>query len=458
MNTQNNSKKNVLIIDDEPDICQLAEITLTRMGLHTQSAHDLKTAKRLLNSHSFDLCLTDMNLPDGNGIDLVEYIQQNFTQTPVAVITAYGNMESAVRALKAGAFDFVAKPVDLTVLRNLVNSAITLPDVSTPPLAQSNETQLLGNSKVMQVLKAKIAKLSRSQAPVFIHGESGCGKELSAQLIHQQGSRSNKPFIAVNCGAIPAELMESEFFGHKKGSFTGATIDKDGLFMAASGGTLFLDEVADLPLQMQVKLLRAIQEKAIRPVGDHNELPVDVRILSASHKDLTKLVAEGKFREDLYYRINVIELEVPSLKQRPEDIPNLVAHFIIRLANKSQITPLPNISHDAMTALEQYSYPGNVRELENILERAIALIDSNTITIDDLNLSIHPTSETLTPDKNNEARTSPENVSSLLLAEQEKEVITHALEKTRWNKTAAANLLGITLRQLRYRLKKFGIE
>ncbi|MCW8853607.1 MAG: sigma-54 dependent transcriptional regulator, partial [Gammaproteobacteria bacterium] len=314
---ENNSIKKALIIDDEPDICQLAEITLNRMGLETRSANDINTGKKLLQSESFDLCLTDMNLPDGDGIDLVSYISDNFPNMPVAVITAYGNMESAVRALKAGAFDFVSKPVDLQILRNLISSAIKLPRETAELFnPETTKSQILGNSAVIQNLRQKISKLARSQAPVFIHGESGCGKELAARLIHEQGARAENPFIAINCGAIPSELMESEFFGHKKGSFTGAASDKEGLFMAANQGTLFLDEVADLPLHMQVKLLRAIQEKAIRPVGEHEEKPVDVRILSASHKNLAELVKQGKFREDLFYRINVIELEVASLKDR----------------------------------------------------------------------------------------------------------------------------------------------
>ncbi|MCW9003622.1 MAG: sigma-54 dependent transcriptional regulator, partial [Gammaproteobacteria bacterium] len=333
---ENNSIKKALIIDDEPDICQLAEITLNRMGLETRSANDINTGKKLLQSESFDLCLTDMNLPDGDGIDLVSYISDNFPNMPVAVITAYGNMESAVRALKAGAFDFVSKPVDLQILRNLISSAIKLPRETAELFnPETTKSQILGNSAVIQNLRQKISKLARSQAPVFIHGESGCGKELAARLIHEQGARAENPFIAINCGAIPSELMESEFFGHKKGSFTGAASDKEGLFMAANQGTLFLDEVADLPLHMQVKLLRAIQEKAIRPVGEHEEKPVDVRILSASHKNLAELVKQGKFREDLFYRINVIELEVASLKDRTEDIPVLADFFLQQLSQQS---------------------------------------------------------------------------------------------------------------------------
>ena len=384
MNT--NTTKKALIVDDEPDLCQLAEITLTRMGLDTRTANDVSTAKSLLSSEHFDICLTDMNLPDGNGIELVEYIQLNFPKIPVAVITAYGNMESAVRALKAGAFDFVSKPVDLQVLRRLVTSAIKLPEPEAEYSASTSENKLFGESETIQALRKKISKLARSQAPVFIHGESGCGKELAARLIHEQGARSDKAFIPVNCGAIPGELMESEFFGHKKGSFTGASMDKEGLFKAADGGTLFLDEVADLPLQMQVKLLRAIQEKAIRPIGEHQEQGIDVRILSASHKNLEKLVKEGKFREDLYYRINVIELDVPSLKEHPEDIPILVDHLMKKLVAKSGLDTVPALNPEALTALAGYSFPGNVRELENILERAIALAENHVIDAEDLHL------------------------------------------------------------------------
>ena len=450
-----NTLKSVLVIDDEPDICELAEITLSRMGLKAQTANDVATAKQLLASESFELCLTDMNLPDGNGIELVEFIQKNHPQTPVAVITAYGNVESAVRALKAGAFDFVSKPIDLQVLRNLVNSAMKLPTAIHPATATENtgKTRLLGESPVIQTLRSKIDKLARSQAPVFIHGESGCGKELVAQLIHQQGARAEHPFIPVNCGAIPSELVESEFFGHKKGSYTGATADKEGLFKAADKGTLFLDEVADLPMQMQVKLLRAIQEKAVRPVGDQHEFKVDVRILSASHKNLAELVKHGEFREDLYYRINVIELGVPSLKNRPGDILILTTHLMTRLAKKSGLNSVPRISSDASDALENYHFPGNVRELENILERAIALTDSDIIEIDDLQLPELKLSNTQPSSNQNKA-----NEKNLNLKEKEKDVIIEALEQNRWNKTAAAKQLGLTLRQLRYRLEKFDIE
>ncbi|VAW56645.1 Type IV fimbriae expression regulatory protein PilR [hydrothermal vent metagenome] len=456
-----NTLKSVLVVDDEPDICELAEITLSRMGLQTQSANDLTTAKKILASQHFDLCLTDMNLPDGNGIELIEFIQKNNPQTPVAVITAYGNMESAVCALKAGAFDFVSKPIDLQVLRKLVSSAIKLPQTGSATTSDENTgpIKLLGESNIMQALRKKINKLARSQAPVFIHGESGSGKELVAQLIHQQGSRADKPFIPINCGAIPSELVESEFFGHKKGSFTGASSDKNGLFKAADEGTLFLDEVADLPMQMQVKLLRAIQEKTIRPIGAHQEYIVDVRILSASHKNLADLVKQGNFREDLYYRINVIELNVPALKNRPGDITLITQHLLTRLAKQSHLASNPQLSNDAMNALENYPFPGNVRELENILERAIALIDTEIIEKDDLQL---PQAHTQTPDEQastvESAIESTPNEQNLNLKDQEKDVIVQALEQNRWNKTAAAKQLGLSLRQLRYRLEKLNIE
>lgn len=423
------------------------------MGLDARTAHDVNTAKSLLASENFDICLTDMNLPDGNGIELVEYIQSHFADLPVAVITAYGNMESAVRALKAGAFDFVSKPVDLQVLRKLVASAIKLPSSSTDATARVSQYKLLGDSQVIQTLEKKIAKLARSQAPVYIHGESGSGKELAAHLIHDQGARADNPFIPVNCGAIPSELMESEFFGHKKGSFTGATVDKEGLFKAADGGTLFLDEVADLPLNMQVKLLRAIQEKAIRPVGEHQEFPVDVRIISASHKNLAELVTLGKFREDLYYRINVIELKIPSLRERPEDIPLLANHFLERLTQKSpQQTPV-KFSTGAIKTLAQYPFPGNVRELENILERAVAMAEDQIIHSEDLYLPYARTE--FTSDTIEQPLAEPQKLN---LEDQEKESILVALEQTRWNRTAAAKLLGLTPRQLRYRLSKMGID
>jgi two-component system response regulator PilR (NtrC family) len=442
--------KQVLIIDDEPDICELIEITLARMGLDSRSAMNVADALKLIEAEHFDLCLTDMRLPDGDGIEMVKYVQRNHPNIPIAVITAHGNMELAVQALKAGAFDFVSKPVDIQILRNLVSSATTVPgeDSNVP---ESARTTITGQSLVVGAMLGKITKLARSQAPVFIHGESGSGKERVARMIHEQGSRAKAPFVPVNCGAIPAELMESEFFGHIKGSFTGASNDKEGLFQAASGGTLFLDEVAELPLNMQVKLLRVIQEKAVRPVGAEHEIPVDVRILSASHKNLEQLVSEGQLRQDLYYRINVIDITVPSLRDRPEDIPLLTQQLLGIIAEKSGLERSPGISKSAVEALMNYSFPGNVRELENILERALALADNNIIETHDLAL-------------NNQAQTQPQQAttetagSSLDLEGQEKSSIMQALETTRWNKTAAAKLLGLSLRQLRYRIEKFGID
>ena len=453
---ENKSINRALIVDDEPDLCQLAEITLNRMGLNTESANTLADAKQLLKHSDFDLCLTDMNLPDGNGIELVSHIQKSYPDLPVAVITAYGNMESAVKALKAGAFDFVSKPIDLQVLRGLVTSAMQLPKSTANTPDTNSENKILGNSSAVLALREKLNKLARSQAPVFIHGESGCGKELAAKMIHQLGARAQQPFIPVNCGAIPDELMESEFFGHKKGSFTGASQDKAGLFMAADGGTLFLDEVADLPLNMQVKLLRAIQEKSIRAIGEHLEQKIDVRILSASHKDLGELVKQGAFREDLYYRINVIELEIPALRDRSEDIPLLIEFLLNKLARENNLQPPPSISPQAQTLLKSYPFPGNIRELENILERAITLAENSCIQVEDLHLPESPSAVPAQTPQTSATQSMPHNTANL--AEQEKNSIVVALEKHRWNKTAAAKELGLSLRQLRYRLQKLNIE
>ena len=446
-----------LIVDDEPDIRELLELTLGRMDINTRSAANLEEAHSLLASEKFDICLTDMRLPDGNGIDLVRHIQQMDINLPTAVITAYGSMETAVDALKAGAFDFVSKPVDLTVLRNLINSVLKLSDSAHPRDRRSRDT-LLGESQVMRNIRSTIAKLSRSQAPVYISGESGTGKELVAQLIHNKGPRNDKAFIPVNCGAIPSELMESEFFGHRKGSFTGAIKDKRGLFQVAEGGSLFLDEVAELPLHMQVKLLRAIQEKAVRPVGAEEEIPTDVRILSATHKNLAQLVEAGQFRQDLYYRLNVIQLPVPALRERREDIPQLTTHCLGKLAADNALPEL-KIDDSAMRVLSEYSFPGNVRELENILERATTLCENNTVTVDDLQL---PTDVTVTTQAPVTAPPQEMDSNSLPLDAYmdniEKDALIKALEQTRYNKTAAAKQLGITFRALRYRLKKLGLE
>jgi two-component system, NtrC family, response regulator PilR len=460
------AKKSALIVDDEPDIRELLEITLGRMGIDTLSAPDIGTARNLLESHSFDFCLTDMNLPDGNGIDLVQHINTNYPSTPVAMITAHGNMESAVEALKAGAFDFVSKPVNLQLLRNLVDTALNLQPLD---IKTDTDTDLLGNTPIMQALRKQIAKLARSQAPIYIKGESGSGKELVARSLHDNGPHVDGPFIPVNCGAIPGELMESEFFGHTKGSFTGAVTDKEGLFQAANGGTLFLDEVADLPVAMQVKLLRGIQEKAIRPVGSQQEIPVDVRILSATHKDLSAEVETGNFRQDLYYRINVIELIVPSLRERKDDMPLLAEHLLNRIAADYGVDA-PNISTAALDVLKDYDFPGNVRELQNVLERAITLCENDVITQDDLQLQGQTIPATVdAPSMDEPLEEAPEQTTGAALPENEESLdsylenversaIVDALEKTRWNKTAAAKLLGITFRALRYKLKKLDME
>jgi two-component system response regulator PilR (NtrC family) len=444
-----------LIVDDEPDIRELLELTLGRMGVETRSAANLADARQLLGESEFDLCLTDMRLPDGDGLELVKTIQQDYPDLPVAVITAHGNMETAVQALKVGAFDFISKPVELQVLRNLVKGALKLG--SFPNRDRRSRESLLGDSAVMQTIRSTITKLARSQAPVYISGESGTGKELVARLIHAKGPRNDNQFVPVNCGAIPSELMESEFFGHRKGSFTGAVSDKQGLFQAADGGTLFLDEVAELPLHMQVKLLRIIQEKAVRPVGEQKELPVDVRILSATHKDLAKLVESGDFRQDLYYRINVIELRVPSLRQRREDIPELAEHILSRLT-QGQSAGHPLLGHAALEALQRYAFPGNVRELENTLERALTLSDGKEIQPEELALPAPDVAETQT-EASEQPPSPPEGVSlEDYLEGIEKQAILKALEQTHYNKTAAAKLLGITFRAMRYRLKKLGLE
>ncbi len=437
-----------LIVDDEPDILELVEITLSRMDIITHTACNLAEARKRLACSDYDLCLTDMKLPDGNGLDLIKHIAADYPQIPVAMITAHGNMEAAITALKSGAFDFVSKPVDLLVLRKLVSTALKVkPKDKTNRERRSRDT-LLGDSEVMRKIRNKITKLARSQAPVYISGASGSGKEMVARLIHDKGPRAEAPFIPVNCGAIPENLMESEFFGHKKGSFTGADSDKIGLFQAADGGTLFLDEVADLPLHMQVKLLRAIQEKSVRPIGAAQEIGIDVRILSATHKDLAVLVADNEFRQDLFYRINVIELNVPSLKERREDIPLLAEHFLNKISQQMQLEA-PTLSDTALSSLQRYSFPGNVRELENILERALTLCENNQIEPEDLQLP----SETET-----QATTQTEKPLDSYLDEQQKDAIQKALEQSKYNKTAAAKLLGISFRQLRYRLKKLGLD
>lgn len=440
-----------LIVDDEPDIRELLEITLSRMDVDTCCAENIESAKVLLNQKNFDLCLTDMRLPDGNGLDLVDTIQAMHKPIPVAVITAHGNMDTAILAMKKGAFDFISKPVDLAALKQLISSALKLSD-TTQIKDRRMRHLLLGESAVMREIRSKIGKLARSQAPVYISGESGSGKELVARLIHQQSSRNDQPFIAINCGAIPHELMESEFFGHKKGSFTGAVSDKKGLFQAADGGTLFLDEVADLPQSLQVKLLRAIQEKKIRPVGESQEIAVDVRILSATHRDLAEMVRNGSFRQDLFYRINVIDLHIPPLRERSTDIPLLTEHILAKLTDANRIE-IPLLSKSALAALQQYHFPGNVRELENILERALALYDGKSIELDDLNLPL------LTNNTTNSINYNPANGSlENYLEDIERKAIANALEENKWNKTAAAKQLGLSFRSFRYRLKKLNLE
>ena len=440
------TRQRVLIVDDEPDIRELLEITLSRMGLETSSAENYASATAMLHEESFDLCLTDMKLPDGDGISLVEFIQAQFPNTPTAVITAHGSIDLAIKAMKSGAFDFVSKPVSLDTLRNLIDKALTLPS-SSQQVASSSESayQIIGETPVVVELRRSISKFARSQAPVFIEGQSGTGKELVARQIHLQGSREQSPFIAVNCGAIPAELMESEFFGHLKGSFTGASSDNLGLFRAAHGGTLFLDEIADLPLSMQVKLLRVIQEKTVRAVGSQTEEAVNVRIISASHKNLDTMVKEGIFRQDLYYRINVIGVRVPPLRERADDIAALIDYIIKKQDLDTSIQA--SLSVEALQALKEYSFPGNIRELENILERATALCEDNQIQTDDLQL---PAVEALSP----ESQTSLGNMTQNI----ERDQISRALEQNRWNQSAAARSLGITLRQLRYRIQKMELN
>ncbi len=438
-----------LIVDDEPDICELLSLTLARMGVDTSAVHDLASARReLQGTRDFALCLTDLRLPDGDGTELIEWIQNEVPELPVAVITAHGHVESAVLALKLGAFDFVRKPVDISDLRKLVNQALKLSDSRR---AADGGRRLLGDSEPMQKLRAMIGRVARSQAPVHITGESGTGKELVARLIHESGPRKDAPFVPVSCGAIPSELMESELFGHRRGSFTGAVADKLGLVQAAEGGTLFLDEVADLPFVMQVKLLRLIQEKTARPVGDQREQPVDVRILSATHRDLGELVAAGRFREDLYYRINVIEMRVPCLA-RPAC--GRARAGVVRSRSASPLrlamTP-PAISAEAMELLSSHDFPGNVRELENVIERALTLCDGATIRPEDIELRGPPTFEDSVP--LHRPGTLPQT-----LEDMERASIRKALEEARYNKTAAARSLGISFRALRYRIKKLGIE
>jgi two-component system response regulator PilR (NtrC family) len=446
MSRKTRGQPRVLLIDDEPDLLELLELTLSRMGLDTTRAESVSEAIRYVDSESFDLCLTDWRLPDGPGLKVVEHINQKGLDLPVAVITAYGSAENAVAALKAGAFDYLAKPVALEQLRALVKQALKVPEKAPPTTGY----RLLGESQAMMHVRDMIERLAKSQAPVFINGESGSGKELAARMIHAGGARAELPFVAVNCGAIPENLMESEFFGYRKGAFTGAESDRDGFFQAANGGTLFLDEVADLPLQMQVKLLRAIQEKKVRKVGATQEDAVDVRIISATHKKLSALVDAGEFRQDLYYRLHVIELAMPSLREMREDIP-LIANAILERLSRGGAQA--KLDADAIAALERYPFPGNVRELENVLERGLSLAaDSHRISADDLHLT--PIAE-----ESEYAVTAGDKWPLQdYLDRVERAAINEALEKTRYNRTAAAKLLGITFRAMRYRMERLGIK
>lgn len=443
-----------LVVDDETDIRELVVLTLERMDIPADGASNLQEAKELLAKHHYDLCLTDMRLPDGLGLELVQHIGAAYIGLPVAVITAYGSAENAVSALKAGAFDYLTKPISLKQLRPLVESALKL--ASTDTKSSKNTMDLIGSSPAMAQVRLMIEKLARSQAPVYISGESGSGKELAARLIHSNSPRCDKAFVAVNCGAIPENLMESEFFGYKKGAFTGAAQDTQGLFQAANGGTLFLDEVADLPLAMQVKLLRAIQEKKVRAVGGTAEEPVDVRIISATHKNLGKMMENGLFRQDLYYRLNVIQLKMPSLRERPEDIPELTDKLLQKLCEAQSIT-VPTLDDSARKLIAKLSFAGNVRELENMLERALALCDGNTILADDLFVD-----QEAKPDEDAMAEFEPSKAQNVSLSDYlediEKRAILKALAKANNNKTAAAKLLGVSFRTLRYRLSKLGLS
>ncbi|MEH6542648.1 MAG: sigma-54 dependent transcriptional regulator [Porticoccaceae bacterium] len=486
--------RKALIIDDEPDIRELLTITLEQLDLVVTEAGDLAGGIAALKADTFDFCLTDMRLPDGDGLNLIDHIQLKYPELPVAMITAHGNTDMAVDALQRGAFDFVSKPVQLERLRALVQTALKLSQADSPSKKTAKRSEFIGQSPAINQLRDQIDKVARSQAPVFIYGESGSGKEIVARSIHYQGPRAEGAFVPVNCGAIPSELMESEFFGHLKGSFTGAYQDKQGLFEAANGGTLFLDEVADLPLSMQVKLLRSIQEKTVRPVGDDKEVNVDVRILSATHKNLEHEVATGRFRQDLYYRINVIEIQVPSLQEHAEDIPELAAYFLQKLGMSADAEVTPQLSPQALSLLSEYGFPGNVRELENMLERAYTLCQGDLIQAEDLQFAVSGTrgareknkpealnangvisngltSNGLTSNKgehsdqfsaqsSESALITLENIGNLdeYLANIERSILEKTLQETRWNKTAAAEKLGITFRQIRYKLKKLGID
>lgn len=459
----------VLFVDDEEDLCTLMQMMLSRMGIETHVAYRIAQAKKMLSEHHYDICFTDLNLPDGSGLELVEEISQQYPQLPVAVLTAYGNMDIAIAALKAGAFDFVSKPIKQTHLEQLLQKALNNPVQQQAASEDALEQRMLiGQSAPIEQLRVTLKKIARSQAPVFITGESGTGKEVVANLVHRLSNRNEGPFIAINCSAIPSDLLESELFGHKKGSFTGATQDKQGLIQSAHGGSLFLDEIAELPLNMQVKLLRAVQEKAIRPIGSDTEIDVDFRVISASHQDLESLVQQGKFRQDLFFRIHVMDLVLPPLRERGQDILILAQHFIQKVCREWEIKVKVLTTRGKDFLLAQY-YPGNVRELRNIIERAITLSDDDYIDVQHLQsaplrrsvntpvLSIDqmlttPSELTLAP------RKLPDEGLELYLENIEKEILLNALNITHWNRTLAAKKLGMSFRSLRYRLKKFGLD
>lgn len=460
----------ILLVDDEVDLCILLQMTLSRMGVKTHIAHRISQAKKFFKEFRYDACITDLNLPDGSGLDLVEHVNQHHSQTPIAVLTAYGNMEIAIAALKAGAFDFVNKPINQIHLHQLIQKALNTPKET--PCEQGLEYQLLiGKSAPIQQVRVAIRKIARSQAPVFITGESGTGKEVVAHLVHQLSNRADGPFIAINCGAMPTEFMESEFFGHKKGSFSSANEDKQGLIQSADGGSLFLDEIAELPLAMQVKLLRAVQEKKVRPVGADKEINVDFRIISASHQDLELLVQQGKFRQDLFFRIHVMDILLPPLRERGQDIHLLAQHFIEKISQDWDIEPKQLTTRAKEFLLQQY-YPGNVRELRNIIERALTLSDTTTLDLQHLQSApLRPSLTASTPqdviqeltpsvqqplDSNN--RKLPTEGLEQYLENVEKEILLNALNITHWNRTLAAKKLGMSFRSLRYRLKKFGLD
>lgn len=459
----------VLLVDDEQDLCMLMQMSLSRMGIKTHMAHHLKQAKYFFSEYQYDACITDLNLPDGSGLELVKHVSQNYPKTPIAVLTAYGNMEIAIASLKAGAFDFVSKPINQSHLQQLLQKALHVPELSTEtaeiPL---EESMLIGDSQIIHKLRESIKKIARSQAPVFITGESGTGKEVVANLIHKLSNRSDCPFVAINCGAISEDLMESELFGHKKGCFSGATQDKQGLIQAANGGTLFLDEIAELSLAMQAKLLRAVQEKKIRPLGSDTEIDVDFRIISASHQDIEALVEQGKFRHDLFFRIHVMDILLPPLRERDRDILILAAYFIQKICTEWKIQT-KYLTEDAKAFLLAQYYSGNVRELRNIIERAITMCDEELIEIQHLQpapaRSVIKTefnesapSKPMPMDLSNKMQNIPEEGLEQYLEKVEKEVLLSALNQTHWNRTLAAKKLGMTFRSLRYRLKKFGLD